>query len=154
MNEVGNEPDTTANGSEPVRSKSRRHSPEDLDFVLDRLPPYLVVSWGFDALEKRARDSKYDITVSSPWRQDPETCVYHWVGLVEHVSHNHFRLYWRRDRTCAWSFDVFAQEMSSIAMRKLRNKVRVPAVVIAFTFAGAAPRLVRFLNDSQQHRRV
>ena len=114
VNQVDNESDITANGSEPVgpvRPKFRRHSPEDLDFVLDRIPPYFVVSWGFDTLEKRARDSMYDdldITVSKPWQQDPEICAYRWVGLVEHVSHNHFQLYWRRDGTSAWSFDGFA----------------------------------------------
>lgn len=100
----------------PASARGRlRH----LDFVLDRLPPYLVVSWEFDVLAKRVRDSIFDdldITVSNPWRQDPETRAYRWAGLVQHESRNHFRLYWRRDETSAWSYDGFAQGLTTVPM--------------------------------------
>lgn len=62
-----------------------------LDFVLDRLLPYLVLAWGFETLEKTVMAQMYDdltISASNPWHRAPITCSYRWIGPIEHEGRN------------------------------------------------------------------
>ncbi|KAL8691589.1 MAG: hypothetical protein Q9218_003212 [Villophora microphyllina] len=81
--------------------------------VLDRLPPYLVLNRGFDALQpepsstvpaehgsRRTRETMFD-DMDIHYIRDggaPRGVIsYRWVGILELESSSHFRLYWKQD---------------------------------------------------------
>ncbi|KAL9064857.1 MAG: hypothetical protein Q9161_008599 [Pseudevernia consocians] len=71
-----------------------------LEFVLYRVPPYLVIQWGFEQLRKQAKLQMFDDLIvpnTSPWRSDPKEDIYRWAGLIMLTNINHFELYRRTD---------------------------------------------------------
>ena len=71
-----------------------------LEFVLYRVPPYLVIQWGFEQLRKQAKLQMFDDLIvpnTSPWRSNPKEDIYRWAGLIMLTNINHFELYRRTD---------------------------------------------------------
>ena len=80
-----------------------------LNFVLDRLPPYLVVAYGFELLRNRVKGQMFDnLSVSgiSSWRSSPQQSEYCWTGLIQRINKDHFVLYWTTDERTVQDFGV------------------------------------------------
>ena len=95
-----------------------------LNMVLDRMPPYLVVSHGFENVGEEQSRMMFDnitVTYATPWKDGLEA-TYRWAGLIERIQGNHFVLHWKCDKGRVWTFNGMkarATRVSPTSMERL-----------------------------------
>ncbi|KAL8691591.1 MAG: hypothetical protein Q9218_003214 [Villophora microphyllina] len=112
-----------------------------LTFVLDRLPPFLVVSYGLEQISAQAEGEMLDditLSASLPW-YNPKRTNYRWIGLMLHINANHFVLHWRRNGDDVWSYDGRRGRMSVIPMARVRSQMQQTTVAAVIYRAYAPP---------------